>query len=153
MSAMHLSAKYEELCGMASKTLSPSAVCIAQMIPHTRCAAEETKATEQKSPVQQISCSDKEESGDLLIHGFWSCGSDIIMDICVTMLKLSCTGHDYPHKVLATQECEKKKKFLQACLEQHKYFIPFVVSTGGLIRQEGGELLKRLSLQLTDKSR
>jgi hypothetical protein len=55
-----------------------------------------------------------------------------------------------PHKVLATQEREKKKS-LQSCLEQRKHFTPFVVSTDGLIGRETGELLKRLSLRLADK--
>jgi hypothetical protein len=56
-----------------------------------------------------------------------------------------------PHKVLASQERNKKKKYLQFCLEQHKHFTPFIVSIDGLIGQEAGELLKRLSLQLADK--
>ena len=56
-----------------------------------------------------------------------------------------------PHKVLAQHEREKKKKYLQACLDQRKHFTPFVVSTDGMIGQEAGELLKRLSLQLADK--
>jgi hypothetical protein len=38
-----------------------------------------------------------------------------------------------PHKVLAQQEREKKKKYLTACLEQCKLFTPFVVSTDGLL--------------------
>jgi hypothetical protein len=58
-----------------------------------------------------------------------------------------------PHKkVLATQEREKKKKYLQSCLEQRRHFTPFVVSTDGLFGRETGELLKRLSfLRLADK--
>jgi hypothetical protein len=56
-----------------------------------------------------------------------------------------------PHKILATQECEKKKKYLQSCLEQRNHFTPFVISTDGLIGREAGELLKRLSLRLADK--
>jgi hypothetical protein len=28
---------------------------------------------------------------------------------------------------------EKKKKYLQACLEQRRHFTPFVISTDGLI--------------------
>jgi hypothetical protein len=56
-----------------------------------------------------------------------------------------------PHKVLARQEREKKKMYLQSCLEQRKHFTPFVVSTDGLIGREAGELLKRLFLRLADK--
>jgi hypothetical protein len=56
-----------------------------------------------------------------------------------------------PHKVLALQECKKKKKYLTACLKQRRHFTHFVVSTDGLIGREAAELLKRLSLRLTDK--
>ena len=57
-----------------------------------------------------------------------------------------------PRKVLATQEREKKKKYLQSCLEErNKQFTHFVVFTDRLIRRGAGELLKRLFLQLADK--
>jgi hypothetical protein len=51
-----------------------------------------------------------------------------------------------PHKVLAQQEHEKKKKYLTACLKQHRHFTPFVVSTDGLIGHKAAELLKGLLL-------
>jgi hypothetical protein len=56
-----------------------------------------------------------------------------------------------PHKVLAQQECEKKKKYLDACLEQRKHFTPFVISTDGLLGRKAAKLLKWLVLCLTDK--
>jgi hypothetical protein len=55
------------------------------------------------------------------------------------------------HKVLAQQERKKKKKYLTACLKQHKCFTPFVISMDGLLGCEVAELLKRLMLHLTDK--
>jgi hypothetical protein len=76
---------------------------------------------------------------------------DVMVDVRVTDTDAKLYWSQDPHKVLATQEHEEKKKYLQSCLKQHKHFTPFVISTDGLIRGEAGELLKRLSLQLKDK--
>jgi hypothetical protein len=64
--------------------------------------------------------SSKEECGDLLLHGFWAHRTDIIIDIhnphdTGMDAKSYCSYN--PHKVLAQQEREKKKKYLQSCLE------------------------------------
>jgi tRNA 2-selenouridine synthase SelU len=76
---------------------------------------------------------------------------DIIVDDRVTDTDAKPYQSRDPHKVLATQEREKKKKYLQSCLEQRKHFTPFVVFTDGFIGREAGELLKRFSLRLADK--
>jgi hypothetical protein len=128
---------------------SPSAVCLEPMI-HYRRTAEEIKAKEPKSPVQRLSRSSDKERGDLLIPGFWACGVDVIVDVHMTDTGAKLYWSGDPHKVLATQEREKKKTYLQSCLEQRKHFTPFAISTDSVIRREAGELLKRLSLQLAD---
>jgi hypothetical protein len=46
---------------------------------------------------------------------------------------------------------EKKKKQLDACLEQRKHYTPFVISTDGLVGRKAAKLLKRLALRLTEK--
>ena len=56
-----------------------------------------------------------------------------------------------PDKVLAAHEREKKKKYLEPCLEQRRHFSPFVVSTDGLFGKEAKIVLKRLALMLTEK--
>jgi hypothetical protein len=89
--------------------------------------------------------------GDLHIRGFWARRMDVIVDVRVTDTDAKSYRTRDPHKVLATQEREKKQKYLDACLKQRKHFTPFVVSTNGLIRREAGKLLKRLSLQLAEK--
>jgi hypothetical protein len=134
---------------LASKALAPSAVRVKPMI-HSRRTAEETKAKEPKSPVQRLSRSSDEEQGDLLIQSFWARGTDVIVNVRVADTDAKTYWSHDPHKVLASQEREKKKKYLQSCLEQRKHFTPFVVSTDGLIGREAGELLKRLSLRLAD---
>jgi hypothetical protein len=59
--------------------------------------------------------------------------------------------HPDPMKVLANHEKEKKKKYLQPCLDQRRHFTPFVVSADGLIGKEAKTLLKRLSALLAEK--
>jgi hypothetical protein len=56
-----------------------------------------------------------------------------------------------PHKVLAQHERAKKKKYLEACTEQHRHFSPFAVSTDGVIGKEARALLRRLSALLAEK--
>jgi hypothetical protein len=142
----------QELCDLASKALAPSAVRVEPMIHSRRTEAEETKAKEPKLPVQRLSPSSDKEPGDLLIRGFWAHGTDAIVDVRMTDTDAKSYWSRDPHKVLATQEREKKKKkYLQSCLEQRKHFTPFAVSTDGLIGREAEELLKRLSLQLANK--
>jgi hypothetical protein len=63
--------------------LVPSAVCIEPMI-QTRHAAKGTNALDPKSPVQSLSHSSDEELGDFLIHGYWACGMDVIVDVRMT---------------------------------------------------------------------
>ena len=48
-------------------------------------------------------------------------------------------------------EEEKKRKYLQACLEQRRHFAPFVVSADGMLGREAEALLKRLSGKLATK--
>jgi hypothetical protein len=59
--------------------------------------------------------------------------------------------HQNPYDVLDKQEKEKKKKYLRPCLEQRRSFVPFVVSTDGIIGREAKNLLKRIALRLTAK--
>jgi hypothetical protein len=53
--------------------------------------------------------------------------------------------------VLKAHEREKKKKYLEACLEQLRHFSPSVASTDGLLGKESRTLLKKLSALLAEK--
>jgi hypothetical protein len=139
----------EELCDLASKALTPSAIRLEPMINNGGNAAS-VKTPDPKAPVQRLHTFD-EERGDLLIRGFWARGTDAIIDVRVTDTDAKSYRSKDPHKVLAQQEKEKKRKYLQPCLAQRKHFTPFVVSTDGLLGREATELLKRLSLRLADK--
>jgi hypothetical protein len=76
---------------------------------------------------------------------------DIVVDVCPIDTDATSYRSQDPHKVLAMQERQQKKKYLQSCLEQRKHFTNFVLSTDGLIGREAEELLKRLSLRLANK--
>jgi hypothetical protein len=54
-------------------------------------------------------------------------------------------------KVLESHEREKKKRYLEPCLEQRQHFSPFVMSTNGMIGREARFILKRLSACLAKK--
>jgi hypothetical protein len=59
--------------------------------------------------------------------------------------------HRDPAKVIVTQEKEKKRKYLKACLEQRRHFTPFVCSTDGLLGREASTFAKRLAAKLATK--
>ena len=50
-------------------------------------------------------------------------------------------------------ENEKKRKYLDACLEQRRHFTPFVVSCEGLFGKEATFFMKRHAKKLADKWR
>ena len=56
-------------------------------------------------------------------------------------------------KILEKQEKEKKKKYLQPCLERRRHFTPFVTTTDGLMGKEAQKLVARLAARLAEKWR
>ena len=49
-----------------------------------------------------------------------------------------------PRDVLGSAEVEKKRKYLQACQDQHATFTPLCVSADGMLASEAQFLVKRL---------
>jgi hypothetical protein len=65
------------------------------------------------------------------------------MDVRVTDTNAKLYHHRDPAKVIATQEKEKKQKYLKAsCLEQRRHFTPFMCSTDGLLGHEATTFAK-----------
>jgi hypothetical protein len=56
-----------------------------------------------------------------------------------------------PDKVLEQHGKEKMHKNLQACMDQHRHFTPFVVSMDGLLGRETVFVLQKLSTLLAEK--
>ena len=78
----------------------------------------------------------KKERGDLLIRGFWTKATDLIVDVRITDTDSKSHQGKDPAKVLEQQEREKKRKYLGPCLDRRKHFTPFVVSADGLKGKE-----------------
>ena len=141
----------DELADLASKAINPSAVRDEPKIYPCR-PAKELKTSETKPVVKNFQKHQGEERGDLLIRSFWENGTDTIIDVRVTNLDANTYRNKAPMKALAEQEKQKKKKYLEACLEQRRHFTPFVVSTDGMIGKEGKALLKNLASRLAEKT-
>ena len=58
-----------------------------------------------------------------------------------------------PKKFLEEAEKNKRKMYLERCLQQRRHFSPFVSSVDGLIRVEATATLKRIASCLTSKWR
>eukprot|EP00978_Attheya_sp_CCMP212_P029071 scaffold102189_cov64-Attheya_sp.AAC.1 len=86
-----------------------------------------------------------------MICGFWSLGTDCIVDVRITDLDSKSYLKKSSDKVLAGQEEEKKRKYLTPCLAQRRHFTPFVSSIDGLIGKDGQTFAKRLAGLLSDK--
>ena len=53
--------------------------------------------------------------------------------------------------MIKSAEKEKKKKYLNDCLNQRRHFTPFVVSCEGMLGKEASTFLNRLGKSLSDK--
>ena len=91
------------------------------------------------------------DRGDILVRNFWDKQHDLIVDVRVTDTDAPSYRKRDPMKILELQEKEKKKKYLEPCLNQRRSFTPFVVSSDGLLGREAKLLLKQLSKLLVDK--
>jgi hypothetical protein len=89
-----------------------------------------------------------------MIHGFWSRGTDCIIDVRITDLDSKSYQKKSSDKVIAGQEQEKKRKYLAPCIANRRHFTPLVSSTDGLIGKEQGQTFtKRLAGLLSEKWR
>jgi hypothetical protein len=93
----------------------------------------------------------EDEQGDVLIRGFWAHGTDCIVDVRITNTNAKTYRSKDPTKILAQHKQEKKKKYLEACLERRCHFTLFVVSADGKIGKEAKVMMKRLPALLADK--
>jgi hypothetical protein len=142
----------DELVNLASRAFTPSAVRDEPLI-HGR-ANENMKTSPNKITNQNIdkeAATGEDERGDLLIRGFWTAGTDCILDVRVTDTDSKSYCKRPPSKVLESQEKEKKRKYLGACLENRRHFTPFVLSVDGLLGREAQTFAKRLAAKLAGK--
>ncbi len=142
----------DELADLAAKAIIPSAIRNEPLI-HSSCPAVKMTESAQAPPAvtRNLYKNREELRGDLCIRGFWTRGTDCIIDVRVTDTDAKSYLSRDPAKVLETHEKEKKKKYLASCIAQRRNFTPFVVSTDGLIGKEARLVLQKLLSLLADK--
>ena len=79
-----------------------------------------------------------EERGDLIIRNVWKHQSDCFLDVRITNLDAPSNIHRRPE---AVHEREKKKKYLQSCLDQRRHFSAFVVPCDAVLGNEAKVVL------------
>ena len=94
-----------------------------------------------------------EQKGDLLIRDLWQQRTDSVPDMHVVNTDALSYVRRSPEKFLHESERGKKKRYLEACLQRHRYFSPFVASVGGLLGVEATATLKRIGSCLATKWR
>ena len=143
-----------ELMEWASKALTPSAVRVEPLIhlDSTPAMEQEAQPAPNANPnhFKDHNANDGKR-GDILIRGLFNRGTDCILDVRVTDLDSKSYRNTAPDKVLQKHERQKKGKYLQACLKQRRSFVPFVVSTDGMLGYEANNLIRRLALKLAEK--
>ena len=86
-----------------------------------------------------------------MVRSLWKSGSDCVIDVRVTDLDAPSYASRDPAKVLASQEQQKKKKYLEDCLQQRHSFSPIVILANGLLGFEAKNRLKQLARLLVTK--
>ena len=89
--------------------------------------------------------------GDVLIHGLWERQTSCVIDARVTDTDAPSYLSSTPPKIIARQEKEKKKKYLEACLEERRHFSPYVADCYGSLGEEAKAVNQRLARLLAEK--
>ena len=102
-------------------------------------------------PTPEVTTKAEDLRGDLLVRNMWRNGTSCILDVRMTDTDAKSYRGRNPHRVIESQEREKKKKHLELCLEQRRDFTPFVVSVDGLFGKEAKAVIRRLASLLSEK--
>ena len=90
-------------------------------------------------------------NGGLLIRDLWTQGTDSINDMHVMNTDATSYQYKIPKKFLKTYEKGNNKKYLDACLKNHRHFTPFVASVEILLGVEAEAMLKYIVRRLATK--
>ena len=88
---------------------------------------------------------------DLCVRGVWIPQSEALFDIRVVDTDAQSYRNRTPLAVLCSAECDKKRKYLQACLDRRATFTPLCVSVDGMMGHEAAMFLKRIADLLSAK--
>eukprot|EP00957_Ditylum_brightwellii_P096276 7332843-Ditylum_brightwellii.AAC.1 len=82
----------------------------------------------------------------MISRHLWQSQTDAInKDIHITDADAKSYIYQPLESVLEGQEKEKKRKYLNACIEQYQYFSPLVTSVDGMLGHEASMILKQIS--------
>ena len=146
----------DDLGLVAGQAYSPSSIRDDPRVKKGRETEDRSKKLDpQDAQVTTITNKDKQKDdglyGDLLIRHLWQSNTDTIIDVRITDTDAKSYISRPLESVLEGQEKEKKRKYLNACLEQRRHFSPFVVSVDGMLGHEASMVLKRISQKLAQK--
>jgi len=94
-----------------------------------------------------------ESHGDVAVHGLWKKGDTCILDIYVTDTYAKTYASSSLKKVLKRAAKKKTYKYLDACLEMRRTFIPLAYSVDGMVYKEAKAFEKRVVSLLASKLR
>ena len=90
--------------------------------------------------------------GDLSAHGLWKRGETTVLDVKVMDTDApSYKSTADPKKVLERAARQKKTKYLKACLERRRSFMPLVYSVDGMAAKEARAFERRTASLLANK--
>ena len=135
-----LAGEWHHLC--ASATM-PSAVSDEPIIHTSR---DSTAAVEEGEVLPEI-------RGDVAVKGFWRRDRRTVFDVRVTDTDNPSQRGQKVKKVLVRHENEKKRKYLQPCLDARQDFTPLVFSVDGVRGIEAARASKRCAALLSKKWR
>jgi hypothetical protein len=127
-----------ELVALTAKAFTPSAICDELRIHPGRSAPAINAPAVVPNPIIRLTCHSQEaDRCDILIPGLWQRGTDYILDIRVTDVDAKSNQNKTPAKVLDRHKKEKKRKYLQACMDQCQ--MPALHPFCGLHRRTTGQ--------------
>ena len=94
---------------------------------------------------------EKEKNGDLLIRDLWIQETDIIHNMRVVNTAVVSYQWKPPEKCLEPAECKKKKKYINACLNERRKLTTLVTLVGGLLYVKSEETLTCIATVLAQK--
>ena len=93
----------------------------------------------------------EESRADVSVHGCWKWGTTAIFDMKIVNLDAGSYLSQTSANALATEEKDKKDKYLQPCLERRCSFTTMVYSVDGIPGTEAVAAHQCLSLLLSNK--
>ena len=92
-----------------------------------------------------------EQKGDLLIRDLWQNEMDSVIGMRVVNTDSKYHMSKDLEKCLQEAERGKNRMYLEACLQQHRHFPPFVDLVDGMLGVEATATFKRLASRMVTK--